>query len=246
MSRHPVIFTNHLPLLCVPVFGRDAASLTTAAQAAKGAPLDMIEWRVDFLANLSQIPHALSALRGVLPDTPVLATFRTKEEGGEQSLPDPDYFEILRCLMETGQIDGIDIEYFHSPKDRQAAIARAKEAGLFVIVSSHHFDGTPAEGQMEALLETLVETGGIGKLAVMPKTPRDVLALLSATLAVKERYPDRPIITMAMGPLGVITRIAGETFGSALTFGTAGAASAPGQLPADTLRMMLIALHGEK
>lgn len=245
MAKSPIHFSNHPPLLCVPVFGRDVASLMAAAEAAKGAPWDVIEWRVDFLSDLSQLTSALGALRSVLPDAPVLATFRTKEEGGEQSLPDPDYFEILRRLMETGQIGGIDIEYFHNPKDRQAAIARAQEAGLFVIVSSHHFDGTPAEGQMEALLETLVETGGIGKLAVMPKTPRDVLALLSATLAVKERYPDRPLITMAMGPLGVITRIAGETFGSALTFGTAGAASAPGQLPADTLRTMLTALHGK-
>ena len=40
---------------------------------------------------------------------------------------------------------------------------------------------------------------------------------------------------MSMGKLGVISRICGEVFGSAVTFGTAGKASAPGQLPANQL-----------
>ncbi len=41
---------------------------------------------------------------------------------------------------------------------------------------------------------------------------------------------DRPLITMAMGGLGAVTRMSGEIFGSNLTFGTLGEASAPGQL----------------
>jgi 3-dehydroquinate dehydratase I len=48
---------------------------------------------------------------------------------------------------------------------------------------------------------------------------------------------------MAMGPLGAVTRLAGETFGSVLTFGTVGAASAPGQLDAVRLRAALDLLH---
>ncbi len=35
---------------------------------------------------------------------------------------------------------------------------------------------------------------------------------------------------MAMGSIGSISRIAGENFGSSITFGTVGAASAPGLL----------------
>ncbi len=246
MTKHTISFTpSHPPLLCVPVLGTDIGALTASALAAKGAPFDLVEWRVDFLADLALLPDALTTLRSVLPDAPILATFRTKDEGGGQALPEKDYFALLRRLIEMDGIDGIDVEYFHGPTERQAVISEAKAAGLFVIVSSHNFKETPEEGEMEALLESLTETGGIGKLAVMPKTPRDVLTLLSATLTVKERYPDRPLITMAMGPLGAITRLAGETFGSALTFATAGAASAPGQLPAEMVKRMLTALHGE-
>lgn len=43
-------------------------------------------------------------------------------------------------------------------------------------------------------------------------------------------YADRPIITMSMAGTGVISRLCGEVFGSALTFGAAGKASAPGQM----------------
>ena len=66
-----------------------------------------------------------------------------------------------------------------------------------------------------------------------------MLTLLDATLTMKEHYPDTPVITMSMGPLGAVSRISGELFGSALTFGTAGTASAPGQLPAPALSAFL-------
>ncbi len=48
---------------------------------------------------------------------------------------------------------------------------------------------------------------------------------------VKGRYPDYPVVTMAMGRMGLLSRISGQIFGSCITFGTLGKASAPGQLP---------------
>ena len=46
-----------------------------------------------------------------------------------------------------------------------------------------------------------------------------------------------------MGPLGVMTRVCGEAFGSCLTFGTAGQVSAPGQIDARRLRTVLEIIH---
>jgi 3-dehydroquinate dehydratase-1 len=46
-----------------------------------------------------------------------------------------------------------------------------------------------------------------------------------------------------MGPLGLISRLAGETFGSALTFGAGEKASAPGQIPAKQLQQILDMIH---
>ncbi|MNN87342.1 3-dehydroquinate dehydratase [compost metagenome] len=60
----------------------------------------------------------------------------------------------------------------------------------------------------------------------------------------QEQYADRPIITMSMAGYGVVSRLAGEIFGSALTFGAAQKPSAPGQVAAAELRKVLELLHG--
>ena len=83
----------------------------------------------------------------------------------------------------------------------------------------------------------------IPKLAAMPTCSRDVLTLLDATLTMQEMHADRPIITMSMAGTGVISRLAGETFGSALTFGAAKKASAPGQIGVEDLAWILKKLH---
>ncbi|CDI58949.1 3-dehydroquinate dehydratase [Lactobacillus helveticus CIRM-BIA 951] len=41
---------------------------------------------------------------------------------------------------------------------------------------------------------------------------------------------------MAMGDIGKVTRVAGQVFGSSLSFGAVGKTSAPGQLSIDDLR----------
>ena len=58
----------------------------------------------------------------------------------------------------------------------------------------------------------------------------------------RDALPGVPLITMAMGPLGAVTRVCGGAFGSAATFGTAGVSSAPGQPDAAALRRALDAL----
>ncbi|MFR0554431.1 type I 3-dehydroquinate dehydratase [Loigolactobacillus coryniformis subsp. coryniformis] len=78
----------------------------------------------------------------------------------------------------------------------------------------------------------------------MPSSAQDVLNLLQATLTATQQQT-QPVITMAMGQLGQITRLAGGTFGSAVTFATVAAASAPGQLPLATLQQILPLLNGD-
>ena len=85
----------------------------------------------------------------------------------------------------------------------------------------------------------------IPKLAVMPRSDADVLALLSASVAWREDGADRPFITIAMGPRGVVSRVACALTGSCMTFGAAGQTSAPGQLPAQELRAILDAMQSK-
>ena len=77
----------------------------------------------------------------------------------------------------------------------------------------------------------------------MPQNRNDVLTLLAATEEMSGTYADRPIITMSMAGTGVISRLCGEVFGSALTFGAAKKASAPGQMGVNDLSTVLGLLH---
>lgn len=232
-----------LPKLCIPLTGRNADELRRECAALAGKPYDLVEWRADCLASLEEKENALRAVRACLPDAPLLATFRTAGEGGAMPLAEDGYFEMVRWFLRTGRIDAVDIEYFHDPARRDVLREEAQAAGLPVVMSSHDFQKTPPQMEMEARLEAMGAHGCIAKLAVMPRTPSDTAALLAATAAVYERHPGRPLITMSMGPLGAVTRAVGETFGSALTFGSAGRASAPGQFDAALLKQLLETFH---
>jgi 3-dehydroquinate dehydratase-1 len=83
----------------------------------------------------------------------------------------------------------------------------------------------------------------IPKIAVMPTCKKDVITLLAATEEMATNFATQPIITMSMAAQGSISRLSGEYFGSALTFGAGAAASAPGQVSADQLNDVLTVIH---
>ena len=97
----------------------------------------------------------------------------------------------------------------------------------------------------EVKMTTLDKDNGadVVKLAVMPQNMWDVLHLLEETNRFHENHPDHPLITMSMGAKGGISRVSGEFFGSCVTFGAGGQASAPGQLPVKQLEEILHILH---
>ena len=96
---------------------------------------------------------------------------------------------------------------------------------------------------MREMLSTMHVLGGdILKLAVMPRDRIDVMRLMKVTTEMSQRI-NRPLITMSMGDLGKISRISGEITGSVMTFGTAGKASAPGQIALEELYQFLKELH---
>jgi 3-dehydroquinate dehydratase-1 len=72
----------------------------------------------------------------------------------------------------------------------------------------------------------------------MPQSPEDVLRLLAVTKRMSQALPI-PIVSISMGTLGVMSRIFGGVFGSAMTFATGAGESAPGQLPIKELREIL-------
>jgi len=188
------------------------------------------------------VKETLSIIRKALFPTPLLFTFRSHREGGNKHIEDTYYKQLLEEVIQTKDIDLVDVELFSS--NVKEIVESAKACDIYVVMSNHDFEKTPVKEEIVWRLQRMQELGAhIPKIAVMPKVPTDVLTLLDATYTMKSLYADRPLITMSMASTGVISRIAGQIFGSDATFGSGMEASAPGQIPAEALRKMIEILH---
>lgn len=230
------------PKICVPVVGRTAEEICSQAEDIVAVEPDLVEWRVDFYEDIF-VPEiaekTLNMLNRILKDIPVLFTFRSSLEGGERAITAEEYYALNVWAAAQEGISLVDVEGRRADLDAKALVEASHAHGTPVVASNHFFHETPETGMLNRVFEELEETGAdILKLAVMPQNDRDVLRLLTVTTELKEKT-DRPVITMSMGKLGVVSRVSGSLTGSAMTFGTVGAASAPGQLPVKDLRKIL-------
>lgn len=236
------------PKICIPIVARTEEDILEEAQFLKTLHLDLVEWRADFYDRVECIDKVVAVLREIrhiLIDKPIIFTFRSAKEGGEKEISNEYYFELNEAIIKTKLADLVDIELFSGEKQVKTVIDLAHKNNLAVIVSNHDFSQTPSKDEIISRLRKVGDLGGdIAKIAVMPRSSRDVITLLDATNTMKEKYKDRPIITIAMGKEGIVSRIAGGLFGSDLTFASAKELSAPGQIPSARLREVMELLYG--
>lgn len=230
--------------IILPIPAQSVADACEKARALRALPGDMAELRLDGVpGGGAGACECLTAVREILPQYPLLATVRTRREGGAADLTPERYTALLQALLQTGAADLLDVELSAGATAAQALVQAARAAGVYTVFSSHDFAKTPPVAEMAARLAAMGAAGAdIAKLAVMPHSPADAAALLQATALAAQRMPNTPLITMAMGAHGAITRACGFAFGSVATFGSAGQASAPGQPDAKSLRRALDAL----
>lgn len=249
---NPVIVRNvkigeGVPKICVPIVGVTKEEIINEAKTFENIPVDVVEWRVDWFEHVfefEKVEEVLKELREALGETPLLFTFRTSKEGGEKAIEAKEYAELNKKAAATGYVDLVDVEAFTGDEVVKEIIEAAHEVNVKVVASNHDFDRTPEKDEIVSRLRKMHDLGAdIPKIAVMPNNKKDVLVLLSATEEMASEYADRPIITMSMAGTGVISRLCGEVFGSALTFGAAKKASAPGQMEVNNLETVLQLLH---
>lgn len=224
------------PKICVPLVAQDLSALEHEAAAISSLPADLCEWRLDHFDGKFQ--EGIALLRQVLSGKPILCTLRTWHDGGRFDGTPEEYEQYLLAILQQGGFDLIDIELSCGEERAKRLVKAAREEGAGVIVSSHDFAKTPDESELYSTLLRMKALGAdLPKLAVMPQSAQDVLALLTATLRASQEIG--PVITMSMGTLGISSRVLGRLVGSCLTFGAGQTASAPGQLCAGDLKLML-------
>ena len=172
------------------------------------------------------------------PHTVVLATCRRRQNGGAFRANIERQIEILDAAVSAGAaLVDIEIETAEAaPRSLDRFRGRTR-----LIISYHDFDRTAALNRALQRLEKV--PADIYKLATMARKPSDSVRMLALPAA----HPEKPMVLLVMGELGVPSRVLGLARKSIFVFaapdsdgagkrGTPVQPTAPGQLPATVLR----------
>ena len=185
------------------------------------APLaDLFEIRADLISDLDMLTILRARTR------PLVFTCLPRSEGGQW--PDDDANRHLRLLEAVKR--GFDYVDVNLRSDFTEVMVEKSGRGL--IVSYHALDGMPDD--LSGLMAQMRERGAdIAKIAARPRTLAEVGRLMAFAQSVAE-CGGIPLIPIAMGSLGLPSRLLGGRSGVPFTFAAAadGAEAAPGQIPA--------------
>jgi len=247
--RGTPIADGRVPAICTPLVGRTPDDVLAEASAVLPKRPDAIEWRVDGFAGIGDTALVLDTahrLRERSGATPIIFTRRSTAEGGSPiPLGEPQVLDLYAAVCGSGAVDIVDYELSNDAANRARVRELTRASGVALILSFHDFGGTPDAATLAAKYAAAHREGAdIAKVSVMARDPGDVLVLLGASLEASRALP-LPLVSISMGGLGTLSRIAGGVYGSALTFAVGKASSAPGQVPIEDLRAALALVGGE-
>ena len=202
-----------------------------AIAAAKRDGADLLELRIDCFKR-----QDTDYIRKIIKDVrteklPVIATIRSEAESGRRNLKNAERLRIFKAIMPL--VDAVDIE-LSSKRILKDVIKEAHRFKKRAIVSYHDFRNTPAEGQLNAIIKNSRNAGGdIVKIATFAKDKRDIIRLATLTAS------HGNIIIIAMGRLGIVSRLFFPMLGSLLTYCSVTKSSAPGQIRLKTTAKLL-------
>jgi 3-dehydroquinate dehydratase/shikimate dehydrogenase len=205
--------------LCVSLTEETTAGLLDRMERLAGVA-DLFEIRADLVLDLDLLT-LLRARR-----KPLLLTCLPVAEGGRWQDHDPQRRLTLLEGIKRG-FDYVDVDFRSSYLD-----VMMEKSGRGLIVSYHDLTGTPAD--LDALYTRMADCGAdVVKIAVSARSVADVGRLLAFASRVAAGSGP-PLIPLAMGPLGIITRVVAGRYRAPFTYAAAaeGAEAAPGQLPA--------------
>lgn len=232
------------PSICAPLTGRRLVDILEEITAIITKQPDMLEWRADFFEGIRR-PHelidALAQIRKASGQLPLMFTLRSPHEGGnvDLSLTRDEKLSILSTVCQSKLMDYVDFELSNTADDIRTIRTITRASGVTLILSYHNFTITPDEDLIrEKFMQVVMYEGDVGKVAVMPNSLEDVLDFMKTSLQI-QRDIQVPMIAIAMGELGAISRLLGWMFGSQVTFAIGEHVSAPGQLPISDVQTVI-------
>lgn len=192
---------------------------------------DILEVRLDGMgAHMDTLQIELDRFK----EFPLLFTARCAAEGGLADLNARERSNLLLAVAERATWIDVELASYDCMAEAIHRI-RCYEVGL--ILSYHNFDQTPAEFEMQRLVD-LSEESDIVKLAVQHNSVED---FVRCTRILQRN--DHPMSMMGMGELAPVSRLLYAQHGSLLNYGYLGdEPTAPGQWPAKLLKAAIQAL----
>ena len=183
---------------------------------------DMFEIRGDLVGDLDLLTIRKARSK------PLIFTARSASEGGKMKDDDPKRRALIHEAVKRG-FDYVDVEYRSGFYD-----IMTEKAGKGLIVSFHDMTGTPQD--LDTLYDGMCKTGAdVVKIAVSPRSMTEVGRLME--LARRHAGAKTPLIAIALGPLGAISRIVGPKYGAPFVYASTGKGheAAAGQIPAEEM-----------
>lgn len=241
-----IIIGEGMPKICVPVISSNHQDIITDLIRIQSLDIDLIELRIDYFNELldqQKLSELFRAIKSMNISQGIILTYRSEAEGGQGKLSNDEYIQLYTVAIESDAFDIYDVELSSGTNAIINLSNLIHQADKKVIMSSHDFTRTPSVDTMLGKVKQMDSLeADIIKIAVMPEDYKDVLLLLETTLRANELY-ERPIVTMSMSSKGIATRLLGEQFGSAITFGKDSNSSAPGQIDVASLKNTLKIIH---
>ena len=222
--------------ICVPLTGSDQETLFEEIDAAMAGKPDFLEWRRDYYTenDTEKEQAVLEKLKAC--EAEVIYTFRATAEGGMGAGDDEERLKAIRRCVQMKSVDYVDIELDSEAEFFENVITAVKKADCGLLLSHHHFEGAyTMEETVEILRRMEVAGADVLKLAV---TPPDKEALRQEIIAVQNYglASMKPVVLIAMGELGRVTRIVPELLGGSLTYAAGQTGAAPGQMSIEAIR----------
>jgi 3-dehydroquinate dehydratase type I len=206
------------PRICVAITDDNIAAIKEAEPF-----VDLFEVRIDLIGE--GWPDLVSELK-----RPWIACVRNRDEGGSWAGDDSDKIEKLISAVRLGA-SLVDIEL--KTPDLKGFLAEIKPRAE-CILSVHELEKTSPLDELKEIVHRQLEAGAdICKVVTTARSFADNLTVLKLVSG----HPQIKLVSFAMGPSGITSRILSPLLGGYLTYASLseGKESAPGQITVSQL-----------
>ncbi len=233
--------------ICIPVAPIAIDGLEAAFLKALSYTPELIEWRADYLLrpemdhdqHMAVMTQSFEILDRLFSDsnTKLIFTLRDVSEGGQYPIEGAWKRLWIHAVALKPWLQAVDVELSMSDAFIEDVLIQCHVYGKQVILSHHDFHKMPElEEIVSKVAQGFLSGADIVKIAYTAVNPWDLQILWRATEILSERNIG-PMIAVAMGEIGIESRLNPDRYHSMATYASVDVQTAPGQVHIDDIRL---------